>query len=236
MTSDGLLLLDIGNSQLKSCWQSHRQSFAWRDHIQLKHFAECLNSWNPQLVVLLSSAPQIDEKIEQLLAGYQVKRIVASDVPLKIKSKGTGIDRLVAAFAATHKSSSAVIVVDLGTAFTIDVVDEHHNFRGGAIGPGLSTQLEALKNAAPHLAAPLRGCEQIPKSTAAAVHDGTYQALAISLQSLVCRYSEDLGTEVEVFICGGDAEVMLPLLPQGWRHQQYLLFDGMNDIAQQFLT
>src|SRR5688572_7955862 len=62
-----------------------------------------------------------------------------------------GTDRLVAAFAAVEKFGAPCIVCSLGTATTIDMVNEDHEFLGGIIAPGLDAMAEALHLKAPRL-------------------------------------------------------------------------------------
>ncbi|MFT7516345.1 MAG: type III pantothenate kinase [Myxococcota bacterium] len=227
MTLDAVLLLDIGNRQIKTRWNNSCSAFDWHSEQRLRDFENYLAELPLQSIVYTSSAPQTDSRVKEMLAPYAARQLTADDIPLRIKSTATGVDRLLASLAAAGMASTAAIVVDLGTAFTIDVVDELQQFHGGAIGPGLGTQIAALNAAAPHLAAPASDSSSIPATTAGAVYDGTHRALALSIQELVSVYKQQLNAPVTVYVCGGDAEQLLPLLPK-WKHKPDLVFDGMQ--------
>ena len=73
--------------------------------------------------------------------------VAASHIPISttlVRPDTTGPDRLLAAWAAASLHGVPVIVVDLGTATTVDVVDADGFFQGGAIMPGLALSATAL--------------------------------------------------------------------------------------------
>jgi pantothenate kinase type III len=229
MATSKVLLLDIGNRQLKTKFASLCSAFDWREQKELDRFSSYLAKCDFELLAFASSAPQIDEKVLALIEPYSLREISSANIPMLIESEGTGVDRLLTTYAAHAKSQSAAIVVDLGTAFTIDVVSGDGVFIGGAIGPGLGTQIAALKSVAPHLAAPaeLPANVVIPQSTSNAVFAGTIQSLAIAIQKLVLSYQQQLGESTTVFLCGGDASKLQGHLPQ-YQLEENLLFEGMQ--------
>ncbi len=232
MSQAKVLLVDIGNRQLKTKLDSDCLSFDWHDDQSLNSFGRYLKNQSFELLVYCCSAPQIESRVLEIVGGYPAQKISTQHIPLVVDSQNTGIDRLLTAFAAYEKSSSAAIVVDVGTAFTIDVVDGHQHFRGGAIGLGLGAQLSALTAAAPHLADPCADSPIIPLSTEAAVYDGTYRALAFGICSLVERYQSTLERPAPVYVCGGDAHNLQSLLPD-WQFCDDLLFQGMQLVAEE---
>ena len=77
-----------------------------------------------------------------------IRQLTYRDVPLTIRvdePARVGIDRLLAALAADRlrQRDRAAIVVDLGTAITVDLVDADGAFAGGAILPGIATSARA---------------------------------------------------------------------------------------------
>jgi type III pantothenate kinase len=117
-----------------------------------------------------------------------------------------GADRLVAALAAFRRVRAACVVVDAGTAVTVDVVSGDGAFLGGAIAPGLRTLAAALRAKAPAL--PLADAEADPAypatSTADAVAIGVQAAFRGALRDLVARGREAAGGGT-VLVTGGDA-------------------------------
>jgi pantothenate kinase type III len=223
MATAKLLLLDIGNRQLKTKLGDDCHAFDWHNAVALNNFEEYLRVSNFDMLVYACSAPQVEAQILDVIDTYPSKKILAQHIALEIVSSDTGIDRLLTAFTASKMASTPVIVVDLGTAFTVDVVDAQNHFRGGAIGLGLGSQLSALAQAVPHLEPP-------SESNEAAVFDGTYRALAFAIRGLVEHYQVAGVENATVFVCGGDSGRMRGLLPD-YRFEDQLLFDGMRLVA-----
>ncbi len=125
-----------------------------------------------------------------------------------------GVDRLAAASAA-HRAApvgQAVVVVDAGTALTVDAIDAAGSFRGGVIAPGLRLGLKALSagtNCLPQveLAAttPLLG-----KNTADGLRSGALHGAAALVEGLCTRMAAALDTPVAVFLTGGDSPLLHP--------------------------
>jgi len=158
--------------------------------------------------------------------------VTAEQVPIARETSGTGSDRLLAALAASQRSNGACLIADLGTAWTLDCVDEQQVFRGGAIGPGLTVQVDALAAACPHLDAPAsEDQEAIPKQTATAVRAGTLLALATTLQGLADRWQETIGPAPR-YLSGGDAAQLAPLLGPDWTTTEHLVLHGLAIAAE----
>jgi type III pantothenate kinase len=136
-----------------------------------------------------------------------------------------GIDRLVAAayaHAATPKGHAA-IVVDAGTALTVDAIDAEGTFLGGAIAPGLRLGVDALSANTSFLPRiDLEGTVQLMgKDTVACLRSGAIYGSAALVEGLCRRMSADLaerGSTVEldapvsIFLTGGDSSLLHPLI------------------------
>src|SRR5262249_23850620 len=87
-----------------------------------------------------------------------------------------GADRVVNAIAGANRYGAPLIIVDLGTATTFDIVDGDGNYSGGVIAPGINLSLQALEMAAaklPHVAIE-RTEKIIGKSTVPAMQSGLF--------------------------------------------------------------
>ena len=125
-----------------------------------------------------------------------------------------GVDRLAAASAA-HRATpvgQAVVVVDAGTALTVDAIDAQGTFRGGVIAPGLHLGLHALNAGTSFLpqvelaaTTPLLG-----KNTADGLRSGALHGSAALVEGLCTRMAAALDTPVAVFLTGGDAPLLRP--------------------------
>jgi len=151
----------------------------------------------------------------------------------------TGVDRLLAARAAwelARGGSGGAIVIQAGSAVTVDLVDAQGVFRGGMILPGPSMWTRALASAA-----------QIPRfdpadapwseprlgrSTAAAVLQGLAVGLSGAVESVVCRLRAT-SPAARVFITGGWAEALQGALPGGAEHHPDLVLHGIRWVLEE---
>ncbi len=125
-----------------------------------------------------------------------------------------GVDRLAAA-AAAHRAApagQAVVVVDAGTALTVDAIDAAGTFRGGVIAPGLRLGLNALSANTSFLpqvelaaTTPLLG-----QNTADGLRSGALHGSAALVEGLCTRMAAALDSPVAVFLTGGDGPLLHP--------------------------
>lgn len=123
-----------------------------------------------------------------------------------------GQDRLLAAAAAFGMVKQAVIVVDAGTAVTVDFIDGEGVFHGGAIAPGAQMQLDALHARTAQLPqltfARPSDDEAFGRNTEAAMQLGVFEGLRGLTQALVERYASSYRAFPLVIATGGDAEAL----------------------------
>lgn len=142
--------------------------------------------------------------------------VVGDDVPVPIAVRLdpetiTGIDRLLDAAAAFELLQQACVVVDAGTAVTVDFVDGEGTFHGGAIAPGATLQLRALHDrtsALPELEYRPPDDEPFGRSTAQAMLQGVHHGLRGMVWKLVERYAEHYDAYPQVIVTGGDAAAL----------------------------
>jgi len=125
-----------------------------------------------------------------------------------------GVDRLAAASAA-HRATpagQAVVIVDAGTALTVDAIDAQGTFRGGVIVPGLRLGLNALGAGTSFLpqvelaaTTPLLG-----KNTADGLRSGALHGSAALIEGLCTRMAATLDTPIAIFLTGGDGPLLYP--------------------------
>jgi type III pantothenate kinase len=125
-----------------------------------------------------------------------------------------GIDRLLSAVAAVHTWSRKrlpAVVVDAGSAVTVDWVDDAGAFRGGAIFPGLRLMARALHDhtALLPLIEVTTPRPYVPGlSTPQAMEAGIYYAAAGGVNALVELYRAASPAEAHVYLTGGDARLL----------------------------
>ena len=140
-----------------------------------------------------------------------------------------GIDRWLAMLAAYRRAGGACMVIDSGTALTIDVVDAQGLHLGGHIIPGLRLMYGSLElNTAIRLSDNYSAYSQsLGHSTDEAVFNGTVTALLATIK----QQSESLARvgDVEIYFAGGDAELLHGLA--GLDRSEIvtsLVFDGLD--------
>src|SRR4051794_29833135 len=115
-------------------------------------------------------------------AGVQLGVKILIDRP-----EEAGADRIVNAIGGKERHGAPLIVVDIGTATTFDVVDAEGNYCGGVIAPGINLSLKALEMAAaklPHVA--IRRVDKvIGKSTVPAMQSGLFWGYVGLIEGLV---------------------------------------------------
>jgi type III pantothenate kinase len=134
-----------------------------------------------------------------------------------------GTDRVVSAAAAYDVVEDAVVVADLGTAVTIDLVDEKGVFLGGVICPGFEISAKALKENTCCLVLrreSQRQAAQLPKTTitkpkapfgkntAEAINCGLYYSAIGTLEEVIRRYAEKIGKWPQTIITGSAAKTI----------------------------
>ena len=171
----------------------------------------------PPLVLLASvNDARADEtaRAVQRLLGLEVTRI-GPEAPIPLAHKLdpeaiVGQDRLLNAAAAYDKLKEACIVVDAGTAVTVDFIDGEGTFHGGAILPGARLQARALHEHTALL--PLVELnppdEPIGHNTTEAIRTGLYHGLRGAVRELVEKYAESYGGYPRVIATGGDAQLL----------------------------
>jgi type III pantothenate kinase len=141
--------------------------------------------------------------------------VVNKDIPYPIElsinePQSVGTDRVLAASAAYAVTEHAVVVADFGTAVTIDLVDDRGVFCGGVIIPGFEMSADALHNDTAQLPKVTVKKPDWPfgKNTVEAINAGLYYSAISTLQEIVRRYAEVLGTWPQTIITGAGAKLI----------------------------
>jgi len=140
-----------------------------------------------------------------------------------------GVDRWLAIIGAVSRHGSPIIVWDLGTATTLDAVNQAGQHLGGMIYPGPATMLRALDRDT-RLAAPasLANAGVAPgRTTAACIENGVFAAQLGALNQFMRNTQELLGNQPKLIVTGGAAGEILPLLDFEHIHDPWLVFRGM---------
>lgn len=145
-----------------------------------------------------------------------------------------GSDLIVDAVAGIAEYGAPLVVIDMGTATTMSVVDKHKNYIGGVIMPGLRLSVEALASGAAQLFnVGLEAPKQIiGKNTSDCMKSGIVMGNAACIDGMIDRFEEELGYPVKVVATGGMAKVVIPLCRHEIVVDDSLLLKGLNVIYQ----
>lgn len=138
-----------------------------------------------------------------------------------------GVDRWLALCAAWNASTGSCIVIDAGTALTIDVVAENGRHLGGYIVPGLATMQRHLWDTTEQVkvqSEDLARTDVYGTDTKSCVANGTLRMCIEFINGV--SSSSGLSTPT-VFLTGGDAEPLLPHLNTEVLFRPYLVLDGL---------
>ena len=138
-----------------------------------------------------------------------------------------GADRLVNGVAVNRLRERRVpaIIIDMGTALTIDVVSAEGAFIGGAIAPGVATSARALHEftyALPLVEVSATPPPALGRSTAEAIVSGLYWGAVGAARELVQKLTEEVG-EAEIYLTGGAGTLFAGVLTaEGRRPPQFI--------------
>ena len=185
-----------------------------------------ISSVVPPVTPLFKRAIQKLTNCDVLVVGPGVKTglNIAMDNPATV-----GADLITGAVAAIDRYPLPVIIIDMGTATTMTVVDTHKNYIGGVIIPGLRVSLDSLSNRTsqlPHISldAPRH---VIGKNTIDCMKSGSVYGNAAMLDGMIDRMEEELGTKATVIATGGLASVVTPLCHHKIKIDDDLLMYGL---------
>ncbi|MCH7808690.1 MAG: type III pantothenate kinase [Planctomycetes bacterium] len=178
-----------------------------------------LDGSNPPPTVIGSVVPEALERVcAHVLAKLDRNALVVGEtVPLPIEvevedPKAIGVDRACAAAAAYDRLQTACVVVDFGTAVTVDLVNDEGVLLGGAILPGLGLQLQALGEHTAQLPTVRPAVPELPygRNTTEAMQIGVCRGVAGAVRGLIEGYATALHRWPQVVATGGDLELLGP--------------------------
>ncbi len=171
-------------------------------------------------VVIASVVPGLDDIIKGALTGHLLPNRVmplwaGADIPYGMpldvdNPSEVGADRVVNAVAAYERFKASVIVVDFGTAVTLDYVTPDGRYAGGVIAPGVSISADALHEKTAKLPRVefARPRAVIGQNTDDAIRSGLYWGLAGLVDGVLQKMMDEAGTTPKIIATGGDATLL----------------------------
>lgn len=141
-----------------------------------------------------------------------------------------GSDLVVAAVAAIARFPQPVIIIDMGTATTMTVVDQGNRFIGGAIMPGVALSMNALSSGTSLLhKVPMEAPKKcISGTTTTCMQSGAVFGNAAMLDGMIDRFEDELGKKATVVATGGIAGKIVPHCRHQILYDEDLLLKGLG--------
>ena len=245
-----ILAVDIGNSNLviggiqgnEILFEARLRTDATKTSdeycIDLKMILEVYEVDQQQIegAIISSVVPQVLNSVKTALKKLALKQILVvgpglkTGLNIKIENPSqTGADLVVGSVAALREHKPPLIVVDMGTATTMMVLDETGAFIGGSISPGVKISMDALTDRTAllpglQLDQPKRA---IGRNTIDCMRSGIMLGAACMLDGMVERMEEELGQKTTVVVTGGIAKFVVPMCKTPVVYDKDLLLKGL---------
>lgn len=242
-----LIAIDVGNTTTHvGIFRGRRLARTFRiptDRGMPPALGKKLRGGRPDAVVISTVVPVLKRPLARMFgaAFSQTPLFVGPKIRLPIRLgmknlRGVGADRIANTVAAFVTYGSPCLVVDAGTATTVDFVDGHGVFRGGAIAPGLATAASALSEKGaqlprPHLKTPGRA---VGRDTHEAMLSGLIYGYAALVDGLIGRIQKEVGPipRGRTILTGGDAPLLKKILKVRCRYVPELTLRGLALLAR----
>ncbi len=246
-----ILTIDIGNSNIVigGVREDHTISFEARLRteatktsdqycVDLKILLDVYNIKTEEIEgsIISSVVPQVLNSFQTAIKKLtgQVSLVVGPGIKtgldIRLENPGqTGADLVVADVAALREHKPPLIVIDMGTATTMAVLDENGAHIGGCIMPGVRVSMDALTDKT----ALLPGLQlsepkaAIGRNTIDAMRSGIMMGTACMLDGMVERMEQELGYKTTVIATGGIAKFIVPLCKTPMVYDKDLLIKGL---------
>lgn len=241
--------IDIGNTTIEIGFIKHLNEIKsyklstdlkktvddWK--LKLRNLFQIENIYREDIKAILISSvvPQIEDRIKDVF--YEIFRIKPLfinrdiNIPIKInykKPEEVGADRLLNAFSASRKIKPPLIVVDLGTAVTFDIVNDAGEYEGGLIFPGIESSIDCLfKKAAKLPKINFKETEGVVgKTTEESITSGIFWGYVSLIDGIVDKIENYYKKPFKVVITGGGAEIISKGLKEGYILNRKLTMEG----------
>lgn len=245
-----ILAVDVGNSNIViGCMEGQKIIFEARIRtdatktsdeycVDLKNILDIYEVQREAVegAIIASVVPQVLNSIKTAIKKLTGKNSLVvgpglkTGLNIKIENPSqTGADLVVGAVAALREHKPPMIVIDMGTATTMMVLDETGAFIGGSISPGVKISMDALTDRTAllpglQLDQPKRA---IGRNTIDCMRSGIMLANACMIDGMIERMEEELGCKTTVIATGGIAKFVLPMCRQSVIYDKDLLLKGL---------
>jgi type III pantothenate kinase len=239
-----ILAVDVGNSRIK--WALyHRNAFVHEGWVALADLGLLERAWRPlpavdSIVVANVAGEAVRAGLQKLFARWKAEPrwVAATGAQCGVVSRyedpsQLGADRWAALIGARQLVSGSCLVINAGTAMTVDALSAQGEFLGGIIVPGFDLMHEALVLNTAGLSSERGSFASFPRSTRDAITSGAIQALCGAVERVRAAMVAHGYGEPTLLIGGGAAEVVAQRLGRPVRMADKLVLEGLVRIAQE---
>ena len=185
----------------------------------------------PQLNSVIKKALKFILSKEPIFVGPGIKSGIGiqCDMPSSV-----GADLICASVAAHYLYGSPCLIIDMGTATKMTVVNRKGAFIGTSIIPGVSMGLNALSETTAQLPKISLDVPSsvIAKNTADCMRSGVLFGNASLVDGMIDRINEEFGEELKVYATGGMSSLIIPLCKHEITIDEHLVLKGLNVLYQ----
>lgn len=236
-----MLLVDIGNTSIHFGIENKGKiikSFrVYNKNLTLRRLKEIAKEYASCGIIVCSVVPSLTKRFQRLNRPVYV---TGKDIKIPIKcfynKNEIGQDRLVNAFAAKILYPQTKIIIDFGTAITIDFLSSNGGYLGGIILPGINLYLKALGTCELLPVLPdnikLRAVSSfIPKNTKTSISKGLNEGFPFMINGLIGKYSHCFekrqGKKTKIIVTGGESKILKKMLNFRYIYAPDLTLNGL---------
>jgi type III pantothenate kinase len=249
----GFLAIDVGNTRLK--WTLYERPVPGARMLaqgaefleQIDRLGDAVWSQIPEPATMLGcivAATAVKHRVQEQMEQWAVEPrwVVASDAEAGLVNgydfpARLGADRWVAMIGARHHmlqrgAPRPILLVMVGTAVTVEAIDQHGRFLGGLILPGHGIMLRALESGTAGLHVPTGDVVEFPTNTSDALTSGGTFAIAGACERMFQHLFKRCAAEPLCLMTGGAGWKMLPAMTRPFELIESMIFDGLLVIAE----
>ncbi len=204
------IVIDSGNTYSKVGWFRGEKLLRYTTGLNFEELIDTVREDRPDYI-LFSSVSYSEEAFTTALRLTTPVMALTPQLPLPITKEydtpeTLGADRIAASAGANFLfPDEDLLVIDMGTCITYDLVDRHAAFQGGIISPGVKMRFKAMNSFTKRLPLidPEKDPQLIGKSTRNAMLSGVMNGVLAEIEGIIERYRHKYPA-LRVVMCGGD--------------------------------
>ncbi len=236
------LVIDIGNTFIKYAIFENRKlvhmetSEANLFLSKVKHLFEVFPKVERSII---SSVGKMENKEKEVLALFCKVHVLSYESKLPFKNsyatpQTLGMDRIALVTAAFYQyPRKNVLIVDMGTCITYDLVNDAGEYIGGAISPGLQMRYNALHHQTKKLPqlSPEDILDFVGNTTETCIHSGVINGMVNELDGVIDQYRARF-QHLTVILTGGDSQFFVKRLKNSIFANSKFLVEGLNCLLE----